>query len=113
MGIRDTMLRDAKAVVDDIGEQGLRLIVNDELPVAVNCVPNAGPLEPAGTHNAQVSRHRLTVAVAKLDAPDIRANRDRAIVPGAWVNEPEDTTLRVAMVMQDRTDPGVWMLGLN
>lgn len=107
-----TIAADAKAAIDEAGED-VTYTPSGGSVVTIKAIPHSGPLGTRGTDGGRTLSVPLVIAVSKTDVPAVKEQADTCQVPGAWVNKTAATTLRVAKVMQDRADPGVWLLGLS
>jgi len=105
------MLRDAQRIIGSDGTT-VQYLPAGGYAIPVKCFPRAGELMPRGADGNKTVAHKLIVAISKADRPFVKRNEDQVIVPGGWVEKATDQTLRVCAVMEDRSDPGVWLLGL-
>lgn len=111
MSLEDLMKTDAKNIVDVDGVEVLYTKHNGD-SVSIKVIPQVGGLMPQQS-NLSTNEYKLVIAVAKLDIPDPVRNGDTVRVPAHWVEEDSDPVRRVGAIVDDRTDPGVWLMGLK
>jgi len=112
MSLLASIASDAKAMIDADGED-ITYTPDGGAPVVIKCYPNTEPLQTRGTDENRSLSYKMALVISKADIPVVTLNKDTVTVPGAWVNQAGTPTLRVAVVLGDRTDPGTWNLGVR
>lgn len=112
MTIQSVIERTAKRSIDQAGD-AVTYHHQDGTDQSIKAVPNAGPLQTRQTDERRALSHKVLIAIAKLDVPTVVVNGDSVTVPGSWVQKDAPQRLRVSHLAGDRSDPGVWLLGLD
>lgn len=108
----DTQIKaDAKAFIDQDGTQ-VTYTSSTLGTLTIYAFPTDAELMPRRSDGGRTTHRNLVIAVSKTDVSTVAVNADTVTVPGWWVDETNNQTLRVSRVLH-RFDRGKWLLQLG
>lgn len=102
---------DADAIMGSDGDS-VTYTPNGGDATSVKAIVDTEWLQTSRTDRSSSVSTTLVIAVAKADAPNL-AIGDTFAVPGEWVGQSVDKTMRVSQFVHNRSDPGIWMVQLK
>ena len=109
MSLRQHAQEDAERIAEVDGEQ-VTYSPAEGVPFAVRAFVSGGLLKEMETAQSRINHKSIVLAIARVDVPQPNRNGDKVTVPGEWLNESADQTLRVASFEGHPSSPGFWLV---